>query len=494
LHHFAVLVEFVARLVAPLPTQFSSASVCTGVTLGGSMRREPWLHFWGSKEFAGRAEFAHLLAAAGIHVRPLDTTSPTGEGILCFSDIDKELYQFLYDASHDHDERILAVPVSDIVLESSQAWNLLHAGASDILVGCSGPDIADRIRSRFERWRAVDELLALPSTQAKLVGTSPIWRSILRQIVEVARFTDASLLLIGESGTGKELIARLIHELDLRATGREFVILDCTTIVPELSGSEFFGHERGAFTGAVAAREGAFALADGGTLFLDEVGELPMPLQAQLLRVVQEGTYKRIGSNTWHRTAFRLVCATNKDLQRAIENGEFRSDLYYRIAGWVFRIPPLNERREDILPLARYFLRIFRPDITSVEFEPPVQEFLLHRHYPGNVRDLRQLIARISSRHVGAGSITVGDIPEDERPAEAIPGGWRNTEFERCIRYALSCGAGLKEISQAAADTAMRVVVHEEHGNLQLAARRLGVTDRALQMRRAARKPHHGVG
>ena len=458
------------------------------------MQREPWLHFWGSKDLAGRTAFAHSLAAAGIHVRPLDTASPSGEGILCFSDIDKELYQFLYDASHDHDERILVVPISDIVLENSQAWNLLHAGASEVLVGWSGPDIADRIRSRFERWHAVDELLALPSLQAKLVGVSPPWRSILRQIIEVARFTDASVLLIGESGTGKELIARLIHELDIRATGREFVILDCTTIVPELSGSEFFGHERGAFTGAVAARDGAFALADGGTLFLDEVGELPIPLQAQLLRVVQEGTYKRIGSNTWHRTAFRLVCATNKDLQRAIENGEFRNDLYYRIAGWVFRIPSLNERREDILPLAQYFFQTLRPDIASIDFDPPVREFLLHRSYPGNVRDLRQLIARISSRHIGSGPVTVGDIPEDERPTEEIQGSWRNAEFERCIRYAVSSGAGLKEISQTAADMAMRVVVDEEHGNLQLAARRLGVTDRALQMRRAARRPHHGVG
>ncbi len=331
-----------------------------------------------------------------------------------------------------------------------------------------------------------------PPVQSSLVGTSPAWRSVLRRIVEVARFTDASVLLIGESGTGKELIARLIHELDDRTPSRECVILDCTTIVPELSGSEFFGHERGAFTGAVAMREGAFALADGGTLFLDEVGELPMALQAQLLRVVQEGTYKRVGSNTWHRTAFRLVCATNKDLRRAVDDGEFRNDLYYRIASWVFAVPPLRERREDILPLARHFLRTFRPDIETVDFESPVYEFLLNRSYPGNVRDLRQLIARISSRHVGNGSITVGDIPEDERPTENISIGWRNGDFERCVRHAVLSGAGLKEISHAAADMAMRVVVSEENGNLRLAARRLGVTDRALQMRRAARRPPGG--
>jgi transcriptional regulator with GAF, ATPase, and Fis domain len=456
------------------------------------MQRDPWLHFWGPKDSTGRNAIVESLAAAGVRVRALDPASPSGEGILCFSDIDAELYRFLHEASHNHDERILAIPLSGLVIESSQAWGLLHAGASDVLTWTSAPDIADRVKARFEQWQAVNALLASPSIQTNLIGVSPAWRSTLRQIVEVAHFTDASVLLIGESGTGKELIARLIHEIDSRSPSHEFVILDCTTIVSELSGSEFFGHERGAFTGAVAARDGAFALADGGTLFLDEVGELPMALQAQLLRVVQEGTYKRVGSNTWHRTAFRLVCATNKDLRQAIEEGEFRNDLYFRIASWVFRVPPLRERREDIMPLARHFLRTFRPDIVPTDFAPPVCEFLLNRSYPGNVRDLRQLIARISSRHVGGGSITVGDIPEDERPSEGIKSSWRNADFERCIRHAVSSGAGLKDISQAAADMAMRVVVNEENGNLRLAARRLGVTDRALQMRRAARRPHSG--
>jgi transcriptional regulator with GAF, ATPase, and Fis domain len=453
------------------------------------MQRDPWLHFWGPKDAAGRNAIVQSLAAAGIRVRALDPAAPSGEGILCFSGIDAELYRFLHEVSHDHDDYILAVPVSGLVIESTQAWSLLHAGASDVLTWTSPPDIADRVKARFVQWQAVNELLASPAVQENLIGVGPAWRSTLRQIVEVAHFTDASVLLIGESGTGKELIARLIHELDGRRPSGDFVILDCTTIVPELSGSEFFGHDRGAFTGAVSARDGAFALADGGTLFLDEVGELPMALQAQLLRVVQEGTYKRVGSNTWHRTEFRLVCATNKDLRQAIEHGGFRNDLYFRIASWVLRVPPLRERREDVMPLARHFLRTFRPDIASADFEPPVCEFLLNRPYPGNIRDLRQLIARISSRHVGGGAITVGDIPEDERPSEAIMGGWRNAEFERCIRHAVDSGAGLKDISQAAADTAMHVVVNEENGNLRHAARRLGVTDRALQMRRAARRP-----
>src|SRR5262249_51814424 len=147
-----------------------------------------------------------------------------------------------------------------------------------------------------------------------LIGDSPAWRRLVRRIVEVARFTDAAVLITGETGTGKELVARLVHALDPRTTKRKLVLLDCTTIVPPLSGGAFFGHERGASTGATPTRDGAFALADGGTLFLDEVGELPLALQAELLRVVQEGTYKRVGSNEWRETQFRLVCATNREL------------------------------------------------------------------------------------------------------------------------------------------------------------------------------------
>jgi transcriptional regulator with GAF, ATPase, and Fis domain len=423
----------------------------------------------------------------------LDADAGCGEGILCFSRIDQELYGFLRQLSRNKERCVLAIPTMDTVIDASLMWQLLRAGASDVLVWSSSADVGERIKARLERWRAVDELVNSPTVQAKLIGASPVWRTVLRQVIEVARFTSASVLLIGESGTGKELIAQLIHELDPRASANELVILDCTTIVPELSGSEFFGHERGAFTGAIGARDGAFATADGGTLFLDEVGELPMPLQAQLLRVVQEGAYKRVGGNAWHRAEFRLVCATNKDLEQARVRGEFRCDLYYRIASWVFRVPSLAERREDILPLTEHFLRLFRPDSPCPKLDRPVREYLLGRAYPGNVRDLRQLIGRISSRHVGPGPITVGDIPTEELPAEGVtPGSWRDGDFERAVRHALALGAGLKEIGQAATDAALRIAVDEEKGNLQLAARRLGVTDRALQMRRAARRSDDG--
>ena len=322
-------------------------------------------------------------------------------------------------------------------------------------------------------------------------GSEPAWRATSRDAVEVARFTGASVLITGETGTGKEQLAHLIDELDDRKDCGEFVVLDCTTVSPELSGSEFFGHERGAFTGATGPRDGAFALAHHGTLFLDEVGELPLPLQAQLLRVVQEHQYKRLGSNNWQRSDFRLVCATHRDLEAAISEGTFRADLDHRIAGWRCTAPPLRERKEDILPLARFFLGELDPSATDLGMDQAVRDYLLTRDYPGNARDLRQVVMRLWQRHSGGGPITVGDVPESERPS--CPDqhrGWPDRSFESAIRGAVEMGIGLKEIGQSAADVATRVALEQEGGNMQRAAKRLGVTDRALQIRRANRR--HG--
>jgi transcriptional regulator with GAF, ATPase, and Fis domain len=310
------------------------------------------------------------------------------------------------------------------------------------------------------------------------------------EIVEAARFSRTPVLLTGESGTGKELLARLVHTVGNldgeNGPPRELITVDCSTIVPELAGSELFGHERGAFTGAYGLREGAFALADGGTLFLDEVGELPPQLQTQLLRAIQEKTYKRVGGNAWLKTDFRLVCATNRDLEDLVRRGLFRLDLYHRIAGWVFRTLNIGERRQDILPLARHFLSgIFRGE--TPEFDPGVQEYLVNRTYAGNIRELRQLIERIAHRHVGPGPVTAGEIPEEDRPSAcAIARAWPDDQLDRSIAGAIASGASLREISSTTSETAIRIAVQSEQGNLRRAARRLGVTDRALQMRRAA--------
>lgn len=447
-----------------------------------------WLRCRGDKAGLSREVVTTALAREGFSLYDPEDQSPQGSGLFVFSRADEAIYEELCRLSRLGANRVLAVAAARTALEGGSAWRLLRCGASDVFSWDSTEDPAGAIAARLERYAQVDELVDSKRVREHLVGRSAVWLNILRQVVEVARFTDASVLLTGESGTGKELVARLIHSLDARSKKCDLVVLDCTTVVPELAGSEFFGHERGAFTHAISARDGAFALADGGTLFLDEVGELSLTLQAELLRVVQEGTYKRIGSNTWRQIQFRLICATNRDLLQEQRSGTFRTDFYHRIASWTCTLPALSERQPDILPLARHFLKEVYPEEPRPDFDPLVQEFLLTREYAGNVRELRQLAHRIAKRHVGNGPITIGDIPENERQsaAESERRAWHDGEFERPIRRALAAGAGLKEITQRAAETVIQIALAETEGNLQRAAARLKVTDRALQMRRAA--------
>jgi len=377
---------------------------------------------------------------------------------------------------------VLAVDCAAEPLPPDTVWALLEAGATDLLPWTSAELCAGQIAARLQRWSALQKLMASPAVQGSLVGDSAAWRVLVQGVVEVAAFTQSPVLITGETGTGKDLIAQLIHRLS-GAPG-ELTVLDCTTLSPELAGSELFGHERGAFTGAINARDGAFALADGGILFLDEVGELPLPLQAQLLRVIQEQKYKRVGSNQWQPSRFRLVCATNRDLEADVDAGTFRADLYYRIAAWRCRPPPLRERQADILPLVEHFLRQLDPKGHGRQLEPAVRDYLITRDYKGNVRDLRQTVARLWYRHTGPGPITVGDVPPDERLHHAPA--WPDAPFREAIRHAVDRGMTLTRIGQAAADMAMRLVLEQEGDNNQRAAQRLGVTDRALQIRRKA--------
>lgn len=400
---------------------------------------------------------------------------------------DDQVLDTLRQATQGVKSRALVIHVSDTEPPCEQVWALLRTGVADVMSWrpSQSASCARQVANRLGRWRAIDQLLESTLITTKLVGSSPAWRRTLRRLVEIAHFTQGSLLLLGETGTGKENAANLVHALDSRPDKRELVILDCTTIVPELSGSEFFGHERGAFTGAFEGRKGAFALADGGTLFLDEVGELPLPQQAQLLRAIQEQKYKRVGGNQWYETHFRLICATHRDLAADVEAGRFRADLYYRLAMYSLRLPPLRERPQDILPLVRHFIAELSDGNKPPELSQAVAGFLQSRPYPGNIRELRQLVFRIAGCHSGDGPLTVGDIPIEDRPLDLIGDSeWQDEHFENAIRRALAHGLNLKKISQSAADTAVRIALDDEDGNLQRAARRLGVTDRALQMRR----------
>lgn len=447
-----------------------------------------WLHFFAGAASQDVEKIKQSLANAGVNAHPLASGTANCPGIVVFDTLSSGLCEFLRETSRNGAEQVLAVALPESAVHASELWALLDAGAADAFLWDRVRDTASQIAARIERWHAVDLLLRSPVVTKNLIGGSPVWKTILRQIVEVARFTDASVLILGDTGTGKELVARLIHTLDPRSTKRDLVVVDCTTIVPELSGSEFFGHERGAFTGAVGLRDGAFALANGGSLFLDEVGELPPALQAQLLRVIQEKTYRRVGGNQWHRTEFRLIGATNRDLPQEVLESHFRSDLYHRIAMCVCRLPPLSQRPDDILPLTRHFLAALRPSEDPPPLDDGVRDHLQRRTYPGNVRELKQLVTRISQRHVGDGPITLGDLPQEEKSSHrSLSNDWRSESFENAVRHALTLGVGLKEIGQAATDAAIRIAVGDEAGNLQRAAQKLGVTDRALQMRRANR-------
>jgi transcriptional regulator with GAF, ATPase, and Fis domain len=413
---------------------------------------------------------------------------PVGTGIVVFDELSPSALAVVAEMSRGGRERTIAVATSDLALGEHATWQLLGAGVSDVVAWTDDDDTAAHVAARLERWAQIDTLVETAIAERELVGSSAAWIACLRQIVELAVFSDGPVLLLGESGTGKELLARLVHSLDSRPGRGDLVTLDCTTVVPELSGSEFFGHERGAFTGAVGTRDGAFALADRGTLFLDEVGELPLTLQAQLLRAVQERTYKRVGSNVWQHTNFRLICATHRDLREDVAAGRFRADFFHRIASRICHLPPLRSRREDILPLARHFLEALLPEATPIRFQRAVASLLVNREYSGNVRELRQLVGRIGDRHVGPGPITPGDVPEEERPAcpeRALPESPEEISFDGVVMTALQRGVGLREIGRSATDAAIRLAIASEGGNLQRAAKRLGVTDRALQLRRA---------
>ena len=228
----------------------------------------------------------------------------------------------------------------------------------------------------------------------QIIGKSAALEMVLEQVERVAP-TGSTVLIQGETGTGKELIARAIHNLSSRY-GRAFIKLNCAAIPLDLLESELFGHERGAFTGAIAQKIGRFELADKGTLFLDEVGDIPPALQPKLLRVLQEQEFERLGGTRTHQVDVRLVAATNRDLMEMVKRGEFRSDLYYRLNVFPLMLPPLRARREDIPALVTHFVEIFGRRIGREIEHIPLETMSAFREYdwPGNIRELQNLIER----------------------------------------------------------------------------------------------------
>jgi DNA-binding NtrC family response regulator len=238
---------------------------------------------------------------------------------------------------------------------------------------------------RVERDDADAELGSLPG----LVSSDPVLRPVI-ELLQRAAPSSVPILLLGESGCGKEVAARAVHELSARAAG-PFVPLNCGAIAPELAESELFGHERGAFTGAVSSAPGAFGAADGGTLFLDEIGDLPLHLQVKLLRALEANEVKPVGAARPRKVDVRFVCATHRDLRARVREGTFREDLYYRLAGLSVELPPLRRRPLDVLPLAERFLEEIG-DGVSRSLAPDARESLLEHRWPGNVRELRHVV------------------------------------------------------------------------------------------------------
>lgn len=308
------------------------------------------------------------------------------------------------------------VPVVFITAYASieDAVEAMRAGAVDYI---PKPFEEERIHLTVERALGISKLISEKEALEKelekitlpedMVCVSPAMKKILRLIEKVARQPNTTVLILGESGVGKEVVARYLHRLSPRAKKR-FVAVNCAAIPETLLEAELFGYERGAFTGAVSRKKGVFEVADGGTVFLDEVGDIPLEAQAKLLRVLQEKQIQRLGGLEEIPVNVRIVAATHKDLEEMVSQGKFREDLYYRLNVFPIYIPPLRERREDIIPLAEYFIRRFLGERASSPFLTPGAKKLLESYpFPGNVRELSNACERALILSGGETPLTV---------------------------------------------------------------------------------------
>jgi DNA-binding NtrC family response regulator len=317
--------------------------------------------------------------------------------------------------------------------------------------------------------RYLRERLARLGGPSEVVLASPAMQRLFEHVRQVAA-TPTTVLITGETGVGKEIVARAIHELSPRRE-KLLVAINCAAIPAELLESELFGHVRGAFTGAQAAREGKFELADGGTLFLDEIGDMPPPLQAKLLRVLQDGVFERVGSNRQIRVDARVVSSTNRALDAAVANGSFREDLYYRLNVFRLHVPPLRDRREDVGPLAQGFVARYARDFGKGELRltaGAIARLECHQ-WPGNVRELENLMERVAV-------LAPGGAPDvDERTIEDLLPAARALEAP-----AGEVGGRLAPALDALERTLIERALQQAGDDKPEAARQLGVSERTL--------------
>ena len=338
-------------------------------------------------------------------------------------------------------------------------------------------ELLDTVRhgiDRRQRLLAADGDLASRFEFCGMVGRSPVMQELFDLIRRVAPHVRAALVT-GETGTGKELVARALHKLGPRRE-RRFVTFNCSAIVETLFESELFGHTRGAFTGAVEAKAGLFELADGGTLFLDEVGELPLPVQAKLLRVLENGEVQRVGATEGRRVDVRVIAATNRRLVDEVATGRFRQDLYYRLNVVEIGLSPLRKRREDIVYITaaatREFAERFRKPVSGLS--PGAERLLYNAPWPGNIRELRNVLER-------ACMLSEGRILSEREVLAALGGGQRTAHA--AVASTASDTAKSPEPLPELDRKTIEQALQQAGGNRSAAAKRLGVSRRALYRR-----------
>jgi len=398
----------------------------------------------------------------------LDVRIGTEHGIEIFRQIRKE-----------HPKQLVIVMTAHGTAQT--AIEAMKLGAFDyILKPFDVPELLSILRRALQTAASMRELVPTEgkiSGEEKspgLIGASPAMQKIYKLVGQVAR-SDAAVLLIGESGTGKELVARAIYANSSRAA-RPYVAINCAAIPDALLESELFGHERGAFTGALGQRIGKFERADGGTIFLDEIGDMPLALQAKLLRVLQNGEFQRVGGDQTLRTQVRVIAATNRDLAIMVKEKSFREDLFYRINVVQIQLPPLRDRPEDVLPLAEHFLKRAEKE-RGLKFSAATKKALQAWSWPGNVRELENVVFR-AVVCAAAESIEPGDLPPEiigQGMRAVTPGDWWKKVEEVAGKGGDLLAAGEKLLVERA--------LNEAGGNVKRASEILGVTRAALRTR-----------
>jgi DNA-binding NtrC family response regulator len=400
------------------------------------------------------------LLASGLSAVVTDLKLPDGDGMEIVKTI-KEGFPF--------------IPVIVMTAYGSieTAVAAVKEGAYDFIIKPFDPDHLLLIIKRAIGERSIErENIILKKEFSKflkmpdMIGVSRAWNEIMGKVKKVAPL-KTTVLILGESGTGKELISRTIHHLSQRAK-EPFVAVNCAAIPKDLIENEIFGHEKGAFTGAVETKIGRFELADKGTIFLDEIGDMEMPLQSKLLRVLQENEFERVGGTKTIKVDVRVVAASNKNLEREVSEGRFREDLFYRLNVFPIVIPPLRERKEDIVPLASYFISQFCREMNKNEpkISPEIESILLSHEWKGNVRELKNVIERAVILCDGAVL-----LPE-------------HMSFGMDMNERINLDATLHEVAESAARSAEKSrienALRQTHGNKSRAAEILKVSYKTL--------------